>query len=36
MKAKYKDLQLDVILKLGAETQFPAAAAPATTPPAKN
>jgi len=29
MKAKYKDLQLDVILKLGAETQFPPAAAPA-------
>jgi glyoxylase-like metal-dependent hydrolase (beta-lactamase superfamily II) len=30
IKAKYKDLQLDVILQLGAETQFPAApAAPA-------
>ncbi|MBA3458175.1 MAG: MBL fold metallo-hydrolase [Deltaproteobacteria bacterium] len=32
MKAKYKDLQLDVILKLGAETQFAAPAAPATAP----
>lgn len=29
MKAKYGSLQLDLILKLGAETQFPAAAPPA-------